>query len=160
MQSRFINCAAKWSLCCTYAAVCGCIMIFSYNSHFKLFWSTNMIYCNNLFRFICIFNGFEKMSIFLEVCCKYAAICSKPLSFAESTIFFLFSHAKIPPYTNFHRLINFCSEVWKGGLNSPNYWETKVKCLSQLKPGVPIHPFIWSEFQSTISPTPIFWELC
>ena len=51
------------------------------------------------------------MHVFLLVCCKYAAICSKPLSFAESTIFFLFSHAKIPPYTNFHRLINFCSGI-------------------------------------------------
>ena len=39
---------------------------------------------------------------------QYAAV---RLSFAKSTIFFLFSHAKIPPYTNFHRLINFCSGI-------------------------------------------------
>ena len=48
----------------------------------------------------------KKMSVFLLVCCKYAAICSKPGSITKSTVFFLFGHTKIRPYTNFQALQN------------------------------------------------------
>ena len=110
MQSRFIKCAAKWSLCCIYAAACSCIIIFSYKSYLKLFWSTNMIYFNNVFGFLCIFNRLEKIGNLTIVCCKYAAICSKPRIFKRSTIFFLFHHAKIPPSPIF-MLFKICSSI-------------------------------------------------